>query len=96
MSASPSIKIFDLADAPPDVTQGEEFSALRPCTDDAGGVLMAVVAGQYEYELDSGGYDTVTREVTYSIYRLHIWLLGSGAGQGEQVLLRWTKPRSDG
>ena len=95
MSQSSALKIFDLADAPLDVQQGEEFSALRPCLDDAGGVLMAVVVGHYECELDIAGYDTVSREVTYSVYRLHLWLLDNGAGKGEPVLLRWTAARSN-
>ncbi len=87
---SRSVKIFDLAQAPLEIREGDEFAALRPADGDPDAVLMVVVVGQYEPRTDGAGDEIDSSEVTYSEYCLHLWLLESGAKRGEPVLLRWS------
>ena len=89
---SPSVKIFDLAQAPLEVQEAEEFAALRSVGDDLQNVLLAVVVGEYDFGADPAGAEAETGGITYSEYRLHVWLLENGAERGEPVLLRWSGP----
>ena len=87
---SPSVKIFDLAHAPDEVREGGDFMVLLPTPDDPDTILLGVVVGRYFARVDSAGNEIATREITYGEYRLHLWLLESGAEPGESVLLRWS------
>ena len=87
---SPSVKIFDLAHAPPEVRESGDFVALLAHGGDLDSILLGVVVGRYGAGVDSAGNEYETREITYSEYRLHLWLLESGAERGESVLLRWS------
>ena len=87
---SPSVKIFDLAHAPPEVREGGDFMALPSTSGDLDAILIGVVVGQYNVELDSDGNEVETREITFGEYSLHLWLLENGAELGESVLLRWS------
>ena len=87
---SPSVKIFDLAHAPPEVREGGEFASLLSTGGDLDTILLGVVVGQYNAEVDSAGNEIETREVTYGEYRLHLWLEENGPELGESVLLRWS------
>ena len=87
---SPSVKIFDLAYAPPEVREGGDFVTLLSNGGELDTILLSVVVGQYSARVDSAGNEYETREITYGEYRLHLWLLESGAELGESVLLRWS------
>ena len=83
------IKVFDLSTAPPDLRESDDLAVLRPGTEEDQGAILTLKVGQYASPKQGPVNDCITREVTLTEYKLHLWLTEQGANQGESVLLRW-------
>ncbi len=88
-----TVKLFDLSAAPSDLREAEELIDLRPASNLNDQTIMSLRVGEYDATCDGLEDDNLTREITLTEYRLHTWLLESGAQQGELVMVYWKSDR---
>ena len=89
MTLYETVKVFDLAMAPPDLREADDLAVLRPGAEEDQAAILTLKVGHYTSHKTGPIYDCITREVTLTEYKLHRWLTEQGAEQGEFVLLRW-------
>ncbi len=89
MSVYELVKVYDLSNAPPDLREADELAALRPGDSDNDAAILALQVGEFETVQPGAINDCITREITFTEYKLHQWLTEHGAAKGESVLLRW-------
>ena len=89
MSVYDLVKVYDLSNAPPDLREADELAVLRPGAAENDAAILALQVGQFESVQPGSINDCITREITFTEYKLHQWLTEHGAAQGENVLLRW-------
>ena len=92
MASFRTVKMFDLANAPIDLREADDLAALKPSDLSREPAVLELRVGEYETPIDGPPGDTMTREVTFTEYKLHQWLAEHGAEQGERVLLMWSSP----
>ncbi len=89
VKAFETIKIFNLAQAPADLRDCEEFMPLRPALNENEAGLVFIRVGRYETFQETDSNPDLTHTVTFLEYKLNRWLESSGATEGERVLLTW-------
>ena len=86
------VKLFDLAQAPPDLRDASALADLRPAPGRSDVAILELEVGSFE---SLGLHDGAPRRaITATEYRLHRWLETNGASQGEAVFLRWPAGRA--
>ena len=89
MSVYELVKVYDLSNAPPDLREADELAALRPGDSNSDAAILALQVGEFETIQPGSINDCITREITFTEYKLHQWLTEHGAAKGESILLRW-------
>ena len=87
------VKVFDLSDAPQDLRESYDLAILRPKSTQDGSLILTLRVGHYDAIVDGPVNDASTREITYTEFQLHRWLVEQGAQEGEDVFLRWKQAR---
>jgi hypothetical protein len=87
-----TIKLFDLALAPQEIQEADDFQYLKPRSTHAveAPLLWVCVGGHVLSALGRDIYEAPPSAVSFSEYLLHKWLAAQGAGRGETVILTWS------
>ncbi len=83
------MKVFDLSSAPPDLRDADDLAVLRPSLDADAAAILHLTVGEFSSRREGPANDSLTREVTFTEFKLHRWLVDHGAEEGETILLRW-------
>ena len=89
MSVYDLVKVYDLSNAPLELREADELAALRPGEPNNDTAILVLQVGEFETVQPGSINDCITREITFTEYKLHQWLTEHGATKGESVLLRW-------
>jgi hypothetical protein len=85
-----TVKVFDLSTAPPDLRESDDLAALKPGRKAHDSTILSLKVGSFVSPHDRAAKKSMSREVTYTEFRLHRWLVEQGAEEGEDVFLRWS------
>ncbi|WP_158745483.1 hypothetical protein [Acidisphaera sp. L21] len=90
MSIYETVKVFDLSSAPPDLREADDLAILRPDAEADDSTILSLKVGCFATPRDRIVKKPLTREVTYTEFQLHRWLVEHGAQEGEDIFLRWS------
>ena len=88
------VKVFDLSDAPQDLRESDDLAILRSWSTEDSATILSLKVGRYDAAPIGPVNGASSREITYTEFQLHRWLVEQGAQEGEDVFLRWKVDRA--